>query len=32
METNRIIEEIDNLIFCLNAIVQDINNKINPDN
>ena len=32
METIRIIEEIDNLEFCLNAIVQDINNKINSDN
>jgi hypothetical protein len=31
METIRIIEEIDNLEFCLNAIVQDINNKINSD-
>ena len=29
IETIRIIEEIDNLEFCLNAIVQDINNKIN---
>jgi hypothetical protein len=29
-ETIRIIQEIDNLEFCLNAIVQDnINNKIN---
>ena len=29
IETIRIIEEVDNLEFCLNAIVQDINNKIN---
>ena len=29
IETIRIIEEVDNLEFCLNAIVQDTNNKIN---
>ena len=28
IETIRIIEEIDNLEFCLNAIIQDKNNKI----
>ena len=32
IETIRIIEEIDNLEFCLNAIVQDnINSKNNSD-
>ena len=30
-ETIRIIQEIDNLEFCLNALVQDINNEINSD-
>jgi hypothetical protein len=29
IETIRIVQEIDNLEFCLNALVQDINNKNN---
>jgi hypothetical protein len=29
IETIRIIQEIDNLEFCLNALVQHTNNKIN---
>jgi hypothetical protein len=31
MKTIRIIDEIGNLEFCLNAMIQDINNKINSD-
>jgi nucleoside-triphosphatase THEP1 len=31
LKTIRIIQEIDNLEFCLNALVQDINNKLNSD-
>jgi isoleucyl-tRNA synthetase len=31
IETIRIIQEIDNLEFCLNALVQHTNNKINLD-
>ena len=31
IETIRIIEEIDNLEFCLNVLVQDINKKNNSD-
>ena len=31
IETIRIVEEIDNLEFCLNVLVQDINKKNNSD-
>ncbi len=31
IETIRIVQEIDNLEFCLNALVQDINKKNNSD-
>ena len=31
IETIRIVQEIDNLEFCLNVLVQDINKKNNSD-